>query len=146
MGYNAFLKENQRKEEQQSFLETADALQQTARTCGTLKEWQEWILDYGERIRWSGKNQDKPAGVNLMTMHGAKGLEYHTVFLPNIQMGSLPSPRTVAEQIEEERRLFYVAMTRAKHRLEISYHKEPSPFLHQLLKVDWIQKRGKGIE
>ena len=146
MGYNAFLKENQRKEEQQSLLETADALQQTARTCGTLKEWQEWILDYGERIRWSDKNQDKPAGVNLMTMHGSKGLEYHTVFLPNIQMGSLPSPRTVAEQIEVERRLFYVAMTRAKHRLEISYHKEPSPFLHQLLKVDWIQKRGKGIE
>jgi DNA helicase-2/ATP-dependent DNA helicase PcrA len=67
--------------------------------------------------------EDKP-GVRLMTVHAAKGLEFHTVFLPNLDDDSFPAkPNQTDTGIEEERRLFYVAMTRAKHRLFLSWPK-----------------------
>ena len=63
--------------------------------------------------------------VNLMTMHGAKGLEFDTVFLPGWEEGVFPSQRTLDEGgnkgLEEERRLAYVGITRARHRAIISH-------------------------
>ena len=62
-----------------------------------------------------------------MTMHAAKGLEFDTVFVIEADEGSSPYKKAVTdEEIEEERRLFYVAMTRAKRKLIISYVKEKS--------------------
>lgn len=60
--------------------------------------------------------------VVLMTMHSAKGLEFENVFLPGMEEGIFPGIRTIGEQdeMEEERRLCYVAMTRAKRRLYLS--------------------------
>jgi DNA helicase-2/ATP-dependent DNA helicase PcrA len=61
-------------------------------------------------------------GVRLMTFHKSKGLEFPVVFLCNLDDTVMPSPKTVAEgRIEEERRLFYVGMTRAKKRLLLTY-------------------------
>ena len=76
-----------------------------------------------------------------MTMHAAKGLEFDTVFVIEADEGSSPYKKAVTdEEIEEERRLFYVAMTRAKRKLIISYVKEkngkdmpPSRFVSELL-------------
>ena len=76
-----------------------------------------------------------------MTMHAAKGLEFDTVFVIEANEGSCPYKKAIAdEEIEEERRLFYVAMTRAKRKLIISYVKEkngkdmtPSRFVSELL-------------
>lgn len=63
--------------------------------------------------------------VNIMTIHAAKGLEFDTVFLPGWEEGVFPSSRSVEEEkesgLEEERRLAYVAITRAKKNLTISY-------------------------
>ena len=60
-----------------------------------------------------------------MTMHGAKGLEFPVVFIVDANEGMTPYKRADSpEGIEEERRLFYVAMTRAKERLHISWTKE----------------------
>ena len=57
-----------------------------------------------------------------MTYHGAKGLEFDTVFLPDVRDGVVPRGRMLTqEELEEERRMFYVAMTRAKRNLYISY-------------------------
>jgi len=84
--------------------------------------------------------------VNLMTIHAAKGLEFHTVFIAGLERGLIPHARSLEEgehNVEEERRLFYVAITRAKHRLYLSSCKtrrrrgrreeaEPSPFLEEL--------------
>ena len=60
-----------------------------------------------------------------MTMHGAKGLEFDTVFVIGANEKIMPYKKAeTVDEIEEERRLFYVAMTRAKKRLVISYTKE----------------------
>ena len=78
-----------------------------------------------------------------MTMHGAKGLEYELVFVIAANEGSTPYRKAKQkEEIEEERRMFYVGMTRAKSRLILSYVKEkngqalsPSRFIEELLLV-----------
>ncbi len=60
--------------------------------------------------------------IPILTMHAAKGLEFDTVFLPDLNEGMIPSRKSTSpEAIEEERRLLYVAMTRAKKRLELLY-------------------------
>ena len=60
--------------------------------------------------------------VNIMTMHGSKGLEFNTVWLPDLNEGIIPTRSAVTEeQIEEERRMLYVAMTRAKKALIMTY-------------------------
>lgn len=60
-------------------------------------------------------------GVSLLTLHKAKGLEYNTVFLISCNEGILPSTKDRNEKLEEQRRLFYVGITRAKQRLYLSY-------------------------
>ena len=72
----------------------------------------------------SGGKKKKTVGncVKLLTMHGSKGLEFDIVWLPNLNEGIIPSRSSVTpEQIEEERRMLYVAMTRAKTALIMSY-------------------------
>lgn len=66
--------------------------------------------------------QKADQGVHILTMHGAKGLEFDTVFLPDLNEGILPSRQAdTPAMIEEERRLFYVAITRARDRLFLLY-------------------------
>lgn len=62
-----------------------------------------------------------PKGVSILTLHKAKGLEYNTVFLISCNEGILPSTKDRNEKLEEQRRLFYVGITRAKQRLYLSY-------------------------
>jgi DNA helicase II / ATP-dependent DNA helicase PcrA len=72
-------------------------------------------------------------GVNLLTYHRAKGLEFEVVFLPRMEDGELPFKRSkFAEALAEERRLLYVGMTRPKRYLEITWSGEPSRFLQEL--------------
>ena len=73
--------------------------------------------------------------VSLMTYHGAKGLEFDRVYLPDLNYGKVPHGRMLTvDELEEERRMFYVAMTRAKESLVLIYdHKQKdSPFLTEL--------------
>ena len=73
----------------------------------------------------SRDTEDKDEGkVNLMTMHASKGLEFDTVYLAGVEDNIIPSSRALEENprnIDEERRLFYVAITRARKELNISY-------------------------
>jgi DNA helicase-2/ATP-dependent DNA helicase PcrA len=74
-------------------------------------------------------------GVNLLTYHRAKGLEFEAVFLPRLQDGELPFKRSAgAAELAEERRLFYVGLTRAKTHLHLSYivSRPASRFLSEL--------------
>jgi len=72
--------------------------------------------------------------VNLMTIHMAKGLEFNTVFVAGCTETILPHQRSLStkEELEEERRLMYVAMTRARQRLFLTFHNLPSRFLYEL--------------
>ena len=68
-----------------------------------------------------------------MSLHGAKGLEYPVVFLSGVKKGILPLQSERKEiDMEEERRLFYVGITRAKEELVIVTGKEKSPFLEEI--------------
>ena len=82
--------------------------------------------------RAAGKNWASGA-VRLMTLHGAKGLEFPVVFLAGLSAGALPleSPGRPAD-VEEERRLFFVGLTRAREELILTSAPEPSPFLGEL--------------
>lgn len=92
--------------------------------------------------------------VVMMTMHSAKGLEFPSVFLVGFEEGLFPGMRAIGDQeeMEEERRLCYVAITRAKENLAISYAKQrmlygrtnaslPSRFLREI-PADIVQKKG----
>ncbi len=85
--------------------------------------------------RFSGHGDGR--GVNLLTFHRAKGLEFQAVFLPKLQEGEMPSKRSKTEAAAaEERRLLYVGITRAKTHLTITWVSDaklkPSPFLTEL--------------
>lgn len=74
--------------------------------------------------------------VSLMTLHGSKGLEFPVVFLSGVRKGSIPLESvTHPADLEEERRLFYVGMTRAKEELILLTGKEPSSFLADIPKA-----------
>lgn len=87
---------------------------------------QEWIGNIGkESIKDDCEVQDESRGVHFLTMHCSKGLEYKVVFVVDVCEGVIPYNKAVQDyQIEEERRLFYVAMTRAKEKLYLLYPKQ----------------------
>ena len=91
------------------------------------------------------KYADRSAWPELLTMHASKGLEFDCVFLPDLNEGVIPVRRAVSRgTVEEERRLFYVAMTRAQKKLHLFYLRGtrenprlPSRFLKVLGVRDW---------
>jgi DNA helicase II / ATP-dependent DNA helicase PcrA len=86
-----------------------------------------------ELERRFGSTGAERRGVHLLTLHGAKGLEFEAVFLPRVQERELPVRQAKTdEQLAEERRLLYVGMTRAKRHLAITWSGLPSRFLAEL--------------
>lgn len=104
---------------------------------------------------WADRDEDEPEGqVRLMTVHAAKGLEFDHVYITGAEDGIFPHKNAVEEnRLEEERRLMYVAITRARFQLTISHVKERkrfgkkekgiiSPFLKELDEsvVRWVDR------
>jgi DNA helicase-2/ATP-dependent DNA helicase PcrA len=89
-----------------------------------------FVADLRERF---APGSDGAHGVNLLTFHRAKGLEFEAVFLPRLQAKELPSKQArTDDEVAEERRLLYVGLTRAKRVLWLSWSGKPSPFLKEL--------------
>jgi DNA helicase-2/ATP-dependent DNA helicase PcrA len=89
-----------------------------------------FVADLRERFNSGG---DGARGVNLLTLHRAKGLEFDAVFIPRLQEKELPSKQArTPEEIDEERRLLYVGMTRAKRVLWLTWSGKRSRFLAEL--------------
>ena len=88
----------------------------------------------------SSVKREQIDAVNIVTMHASKGLEWKVVILPDVNEGVVPHKKAITdEELEEERRMFYVAMTRAKESLFIFYVQEkeagnllPSRFLNEI--------------
>jgi DNA helicase-2/ATP-dependent DNA helicase PcrA len=90
----------------------------------------DFIADLEARFSSTGPERK---GVHLLTLHGAKGLEFEAVFIPRVEERELPIKLAKKpEEIAEERRLFYVGMTRAKRQLAITWSGKPSRFLGEL--------------
>lgn len=141
IGYDEYLEEfaTYRRTSAQVLCEIADEIMETAKDCADAKMFRERLEEMSRQMKeQTHKKGQKRNGVALMTMHGAKGLEFRSVFLPSLVEGVVPHEKGM-EEIEEERRLFYVAMTRAGEKLCLSamkhrYEKEtkPSRFLAEM--------------
>lgn len=123
VGYNAYLSEYARfrRIREEEFTQVLEEVQESARGFDTYEEWFDYIRDYTQELKQqSKKNREEKNGIVISTMHGAKGLEFDRVFLPDINEEVIPHKKSIKEEdIEEERRLFYVAATRAKKYLHI---------------------------
>ena len=144
MNYEKYLYKRSENNSQlfEGWLELLDWLQQDAVGYQTLQEWQAYQKEYKGRMR---NETGRKTGVNIMTMHASKGLEFEHCYILNVNDGLIPKyqkgQKLTQEQIEEERRIFYVGMTRAKKTLELHYltgtkehPKFPSRFIDVLLK------------
>jgi DNA helicase II / ATP-dependent DNA helicase PcrA len=90
----------------------------------------DFVLDLQERFGTGGGER---RGVHLLTLHGAKGLEFEAVFIPRVEERELPIRQAKKpDEIAEERRLLYVGMTRAKRHLALTWSGKPSRFLVEL--------------
>lgn len=147
IGYDDFLSEyaKERNVNAEDWLDVLDEVQETARDKGSLSEWLAFVEHYGETLEELRQAQqivkkEEPEGVSLMTLHGSKGLEFFVVFIPTVNEGVIPYRKSIqAGNLEEERRMLYVAMTRAKKHLHLSFVKErfnktaePSRFLYEI--------------
>lgn len=102
------------------YYEVLDELIREASEFKTMKEWFEYVDRYEYMLKEASKK--KKDGVCLSTFHGSKGLEWKCVFVVNINEKVTPYVKAVTmEELEEERRMFYVAITRAKDILYLSY-------------------------
>lgn len=123
IGYNAYLSEYARfrRIREEEFTQVLEEVQESARGFDTYEEWFDYIRDYTQELKQqSKKNREEKNGIVISTMHGAKGLEFDRVFLPDVNEEVIPHKKSIKEEdIEEERRLFYVAATRAKKYLHI---------------------------
>ena len=145
IGYDDFLKEYAFTHQinRSDLNEVLAEIEEAAKAFTSVEEWFTHVEEYTETLRAKEKERNRPRpGVRLMTIHASKGLEFKQVFLIEANEGRIPYQKAKTDkEIEEERRLFYVAMTRAKDFLKICYVKikngkevTPSRFVDELLK------------
>lgn len=143
VGYDDFLREyaHGRQMPLGELLEIVAELEEAAKPFQTMEEWFTHIQEYTADLKIREKLRGQlGSGVHLMTIHAAKGLEFDTVFIIQANEGRIPYQKALHESgVEEERRLFYVGMTRAQETLNISYVKikngketSPSRFVDEL--------------
>ena len=129
-GYSAMLK-NKKDLENENRLENIKELLSAMKEFDNLDSFLEHVaLATSIDQEWDGEK------VNMMTMHGAKGLEFDAVFLPGWEEGLFPHQKSIEEKgqngLEEERRLAYVGITRAKKKAIISFS------MNRFYQGDWI--------
>jgi len=126
-----------------------DRIERKARLLSDLASHYKDVQHFVNAMVLGGNELSQGDGVNLLTVHASKGLEFIEVYITDLMDGRFPNTKLISKggSIEEERRLFYVAVTRAKEKLYLSLAKydrvkkiefKPSPFLYEagLLKYD----------
>lgn len=148
IGYDDFLKEYAEKHQipWKQLMDVMAELEERSKNFKSYDEWEIHIAKYTQELEEQQAKARKIKGerenkVQLMTIHSAKGLEFEDVFVIHANEGEIPHQKAEKkEEIEEERRLFYVALTRTKNNLCISYITQkngnsikPSRFVEELL-------------
>lgn len=146
IGYGKWL-ENQTGEDKEKWNMICEQLEEITQEIKKFTSLEDWLHHVEEdRLRQKSiqepKVQDTAKGVHLLTMHASKGLEFDTVYLLDVNKGKVPKgSKLTPEELEEERRLFYVAMTRAKKQLYMYYVRgtsdhvlQPSVFLENIMR------------
>ena len=123
IGYDDFCAEyaDYRRMNADDLYEVLDELLQSAKGYPTYDEWFDHIENYSKELEkmYQEKNQNMQS-VALATLHSSKGLEYNDVYIIDVNEGIMPYKKAVLDnEIEEERRMFYVGMTRAKKHLHL---------------------------
>lgn len=124
IGYDDFCREyaEYRHIKAEELIEILDELQESAREYKSYDAWFLHMEEYKEELEKQARAQQyNPDGVTLATLHSAKGLEYEIVYIVDVNEGVMPYKKAVLDSdVEEERRMFYVGMTRAKRELYLS--------------------------
>ena len=117
---------NQDDADDQARIENIKELRSVAKQFPDLSQFLDAVALVESEYFESEKNAKNKNGIKLMTLHQAKGLEFDTVFIVGVEEGLLPHSRSIYDQheLEEERRLFYVGITRARKKLYITYTKK----------------------
>ncbi|SFR55156.1 ATP-dependent helicase [Anaeromicropila populeti] len=129
VGYNSYLEEYAkfRNIKVEELLEVLEELEENSKDFKTYSQWFSFMEQYQENLKEQiqHKNEKDYDSISLMTFHGCKGLEFKNVFIVDANEGITPHRKAVSStEMEEERRMFYVAMTRAKDNLFLYYIKE----------------------
>ncbi len=144
VGYEEYLRDYalKRKLKAEELFQIYDELCDSARNYKTLQEWEDHIREYRENLQQQRSRTGNPDSVMVSTLHASKGMEYDVVFILDINEGVIPYQKAVLDaDLEEERRMFYVGMTRARKKLYLYHVREryekkmqPSRFLEELKK------------
>ena len=140
VGYDGFIKKyaEERMLDADGLYEILNELEASAAEFSKYADWKKHIEEYTEALRKkTAEHKEKESGVGLLTFHSAKGMEFDTVFIIDASEDYTPYwQAATSEEIEEERRMFYVALTRAKNRLFVLHasdrfgkKREPSRFV-----------------
>lgn len=142
VGYGDYLKEyaDYKGIDAANLNEIYEKLCDMAEEYNDMRDWIASTGEYAEKLRKSNNSSDN--AVSLMTLHGSKGLEYRNVIIAEVNEDIIPYKTAAPENnIEEERRLFYVGMTRAKERLHLFFAKnrynhdlKPSRFIEEIMR------------
>ena len=139
MGYDEYLRQSALEGggKWQELRQEADWFQKQAKEFASQEELEEHILFFEKELEKAAAKKTGEDCASLLTMHASKGLEYDAVYLPDCNEGTIPHKKSMkGEQVEEERRMFYVAMTRARKRLTLMWvegTKEEPGFLSRFL-------------
>lgn len=151
IGYDAYLKEyaQYRKIKVEELYEILQEIQESAKPYKTYEEWFAYMEAYKEKLKEQAeKIREQREAVTISTLHSVKGLEYDRVYILDVNEGTMPYQKAMTDQeMEEERRMFYVGMTRARKELHLYWIRErfgkklePSRFLAEL---EEAPRRGK---
>lgn len=158
IGYEDFLKDYaiERHINLEDLMDVLDEITESTRGFQTMKDWFTFIEEYKQTLQEKARQQNKETegSLTISTMHGSKGLEYEVVFIVDANEGVTPHKKAVLDtDLEEERRLFYVAMTRAKSRLFIystkkRFHKEQdiSRYITEVCEKEETSEKPKEVK
>lgn len=156
IGYEEYLFDyaQYRRMKPEELYDILNELQEAAKNFKTYEDWFRHMEEYAETLKRQAKEQQQDShAVIFTTLHSAKGLEFPIVFLADANEGNMPHRKAVLDaDMQEERRMFYVGMTRAKEHLHIYYAKEkygktlqPSRFVEELKNGGKKQQFGTGL-